>query len=1621
MATPRLISLFEIFATQQTFQFCDWYDDSLPTFQQKLTEPLTLSKELADITFGILPQRSATARLSDINTALYAGGDQYGVNPDGTDSGYGDWPYGGVGVPTIAEIIAAEDLRGKRARARVRDVDAAVDIFTIEGTIQSARLGALDAEIEITSGDLEAFDEQVPKRRILDVYPNASLVNIRDPQAPIFVPFGVARKVSLSLVRSVDGVSYDYGVFRKPATGSLVLNTIYRDGRVVDYPNLLTNPGFETGTFTGWTTLGTPGGGESSTVDSAIKNSGTYSFKLVANAGSGHGKEQTITVTPGLVYRLSAWVNVTVRTAGWLNIDVQGTGIDTSGIQLLSVTTGWTYFEEYVTIPAGTTSIKVRVHSEPSSVLTAYIDDVSFRRSEYQPVESPTGNLLVRFVRAQTDVNGRAMTIQADVTVTEFTNPANAIKFVLEDATYGLGKTVNAASFVTAASDYTTLGISVASGLFQRVRAFDVLNLLLLHGATLDKNSAGEYTIQVDTLALHATATISLGAEDRYYNNVNLESVEVVSVPLQDQPRQIIVQGLWDPGFPVNGSQGAWLLTGTRSVAGKGKEVTLQNQFLGDTTSLDKQGYYLAERLKRVTRGVRGDAQLAAKALNLGELVSFNAPALSVNETLEVRGLGFRGSIDENGNIEAWITFVLGQYSSAIFSYVASVIQAASTAGSLTDYSLTPPDPPTNFLNDTPITFVNTNGVVESRIRVHADAPTVNVSALLFRVLKAGAAIAVGERYRPATPGATNVTTDLTVEPGLLYDLECYAYQTTNVAGFQLGTAAILTNVSVPDDSDIPTNLPVPTSLSKAINNDGSMDVTLQWNPYAQGAKPADLLILFWKSGTAPLSTPAGTDKGLHLNIGVTTYTFHGLNPDTNYRFGIAAARKPKAGGYAVGAIQAPTAAPDWADISDISTITGVPATTVVANAADGKTAFDGTVVFRSNLAPTNNPVPQSFASVVNLDGSADYSLGWDYTQGALPTSGYVFFWFEGNGTPTEARAHYTLKNTAAPILFTLRGLPSDRLFSFGVAAYRETADGVKHLGAIQSSTAAPDWQGISSGSPNYGGTIFGLEQHNFQVRADGNSIPNRVAEVWKDGVLINTGGRSYNLSLYNLTTKAFLSHTAYDLFAQLLAATEYGTNGGFESDFSGWSDLGTAGGGDARTIDSGTKFEGDKAFKLVCASGTTLGKTRVVTVDTAADNYIICGWMKCTARVAGLINIDVTGTGLDTGGITLTQVTTHWVYFSEAFAKPAGTTSLTIRCFADSSPNLTVFFDEVRLYLSQLSSVLADDMNKQAGLSVTDKRALILYTRDAPEVHRLEGGLPEAIRRHGGTRVIFNSTAFKTRSAYVLVGLPLIGEGNGVERYAGANDEDSQAQVIITFQTQGDQIVNVKGTGYQPWLIPGVPTNNPTPSALAQVATDTGHRADKLSWTYTQPAMTGDNRLADGFILYYESGNTSNPTGNEIKLGVDVRDYTFHWSHDQTVSYAIAAYRVSANRMEVGAKQTSAASPDWQGVSSAGLIGTPGIGPGVVTNPKRSDTTFQFAVSSSVNANTGSNPVTINSTTLTFTISPDLAQVPIAEPFNGASSWVATLNDISISQCILNLVNLSAISSAIQGNVRYW
>jgi hypothetical protein len=70
----------------------------------------------------------------------------------------------------------------------------------------------------------------------------------------------------------------------------------------------------------------------------------------------------------------------------------------------------------------------------------------------------------------------------------------------------------------------------------------------------------------------------------------------------------------------------------------------------------------------------------------------------------------------------------------------------------------------------------------------------------------------------------------------------------------------------------------------------------------------------------------------------------------------------------------------------------------------------------------------------------------------------------------------------------------------------------------------------------------------------------------------------------------------------------------------------------------------------------------------------------------------------------------------------------------------------------------------------------IVVYTADEPLNNHFESTLASAMYRCGASKAVYGSSQFKLHAAYILVGIPGVGEGGGAEAYQGSVNDDPSA-----------------------------------------------------------------------------------------------------------------------------------------------------------------------------------------------------------------------------------------------------
>jgi hypothetical protein len=95
--------------------------------------------------------------------------------------------------------------------------------------------------------------------------------------------------------------------------------------------------------------------------------------------------------------------------------------------------------------------------------------------------------------------------------------------------------------------------------------------------------------------------------------------------------------------------------------------------------------------------------------------------------------------------------------------------------------------------------------------------------------------------------------------------------------------------------------------------------------------------------------------------------------------------------------------------------------------------------------------------------------------------------------------------------------------------------------------------------------------------------------------------------------------------------------------------------------------------------------------------------------------------------------------------------------------------------------------------------KIVVIHTYDEPQTNRFgtNNKLLDAMLRCGASRAVFgaNNDKFRYRSAYILVGIPGCGEGNGIELYSGTVDNDTNGWVETSFAIEKGNLVTPSKT----------------------------------------------------------------------------------------------------------------------------------------------------------------------------------------------------------------------------------
>lgn len=437
------------------------------------------------------------------------------------------------------------------------------------------------------------------------------------------------------------------------------------------------------------------------------------------------------------------------------------------------------------------------------------------------------GYAYIRFTREQSD-GSNLYEITVDLYGLEMggstaqRNPAYILQWLLSDATVGLGQSVNAASFTTAATTLSTLGggskaIYIDGGIDEQVTVQDLIDHLAAECSRsyIYKNSSDEWCITTDTYQSTSQATFGRG-DNNYRNIISINSYKSI-----DRVKTVTVK------YGKDKWTGEFKYSLTRDVLYDGEELVYECPLIYDHESADLICCYLQRRLLYGNYEVDLDLGMEARDLVMYQPITVVQKWLSPLDRSEITNINgqFQVRSIERG-LYQW-SVVARTNSSDIYTYVAGTLPSDETDDLPADYSFTPPSAPTGLAIATSGTRQGTDGNTTAYYRLQATAPTVNCQYLEFGYKEKNAA-----NYIFALGQLSSGTWYVTIEglvPGQLYYFAARAVNNANAAGYTQGTLAEITNggsgYTAPGDTTAPA---VPTGLTATAGTGKS--IVLDWD-----------------------------------------------------------------------------------------------------------------------------------------------------------------------------------------------------------------------------------------------------------------------------------------------------------------------------------------------------------------------------------------------------------------------------------------------------------------------------------------------------------------------------------------------------------------------------------------------------------------------------------------------------------------------------------------------------------------------------------------------------------------------------------------------------------------------
>lgn len=264
------------------------------------------------------------------------------------------------------------------------------------------------------------------------------------------------------------------------------------------------------------------------------------------------------------------------------------------------------------------------------------------------------GYAFIRFAKEQKDFDERLHSLTADVTMGS-QDFADFIKEILTESAWGLGESINAASFAAATAALAVIGDMNCDGAVTvQSRARDIIeDLLDKCWGHLYQNTSSEWVLEID--ATHDNSPVAtFGFNDGYYNNI-LEIKDNTSTPSDRALKSITLQY----GRQADGSK--LIYENTRSVFSFGRDEIVRTNFINDHITADK---YTCRRKNLAIYSDNGMTIVVGedgRDLAIKDVITLEIPDWSINSA--------RYRIEDIIEGESTFKLVIKEYVSDIYGY----------------------------------------------------------------------------------------------------------------------------------------------------------------------------------------------------------------------------------------------------------------------------------------------------------------------------------------------------------------------------------------------------------------------------------------------------------------------------------------------------------------------------------------------------------------------------------------------------------------------------------------------------------------------------------------------------------------------------------------------------------------------------------------------------------------------------------------------------------------------------------------------------------------------------------------------------------------------------------------